>query len=123
NGLGGASTGDGGPAAQATMFAAFGLAADAAGNLYLAESDGDRIRVILATPPTATLTPSTLTFTAASAGNVSDPQSINVAGSLNGLLYIANSDSAWLKVSNDVAAAPSNLQISVDPASLAPGTY
>jgi sugar lactone lactonase YvrE len=46
NGVGGACTGDGGPATAAQLWDPQGLAFDAAGNLYIADLDNYRIRVV-----------------------------------------------------------------------------
>ncbi len=42
----GGARGDGGPATAAALVASLGLALDGAGNLYIAETDADRIRVV-----------------------------------------------------------------------------
>jgi len=41
-----ASTGDGGPAAQASLHSPRGVAVDGSGNIYISESNGNRIRKI-----------------------------------------------------------------------------
>ncbi len=115
--------GDGGAASQSS-FGAAGLALDAAGNLYLSDFYNDRIRVILATPPTASVAQPSLSFTATAGGAQSDPQRIAFSSTLPGLqLVAAQSDSPWLNVPSTVASAPQNIQVSVDPGKLAAGTY
>ena len=57
--------GDGGPAALATLYGATGLTVDTGGNLYIAQSDSARVRVVgqgggAPPPPTPTYTPTSL---------------------------------------------------------------
>ncbi len=114
--------GDGGAASQSS-FGAAGLALDAAGNLYVSDFYNDRIRVILATPPTPSVGQPSLSFSAAAGGPQSAPQPIAFSSSLPGQLVAAQSDSPWLMVPSNVASAPQNIQVSVDPGKLAAGTY
>jgi DNA-binding beta-propeller fold protein YncE len=46
NGVWGAESGDGGPATEATLNSPAGLLLDAAGNLYIADTGNERIRVV-----------------------------------------------------------------------------
>jgi len=68
---GGASFGDNGPATSAQLYEPWGVAVDSAGNLYIADSGNDRIRVL--TPSgsscSASVTPLSL-FAAAAGGNL-----------------------------------------------------
>ena len=54
----GADSGDGGPATLAGLDQPFGMAMDAAGDLYFAEQGGNRVRVVDAAAPAPTATPS-----------------------------------------------------------------
>jgi len=115
--------GDGGPAVQATFGDADGLAVDSTGNLYIADFNNNRVRVVLTATPTLSATPAALSFLAASGGVTAGPQAINVTTSLPGLQVTASSDSPWLIVPSAIAHAPGSISISADPTGLAPGTY
>ncbi len=114
--------GDGG-AASAAAFGAAGLALDASGNLYISDLFNDRIRIVLASPPTLAVAQTSLSFTADSGGAPTPPQAVVVSSTLAGQLLMAQSDSPWLMVPAGVESAPQNLQVYVDPSSLAAGTF
>ena len=114
--------GDGSPAKGASIVAT-GLAFDALGNLYVADGGSSRIRVVLATAPTVSLSPASLSFEASSNGAVSDSQALKVASSLDGFLYTVRSNQPWMKIPPGIASAPSGFEVSADPTGLAPGTY
>jgi trimeric autotransporter adhesin len=122
NGQGGFG-GDGGPAIQASFGDADGLAVDSTGNLYIADFNNNRVRVVLTATPTLSATPTALSFLATSDGLTAGPQAINITSSLPGLQVVASSDSPWLIAPSTVAYAPGSISISVDPTGLAPGTY
>ena len=115
--------GDGGPAIQASFGDADGLAVDSTGNLYIADFNNNRVRVVLTATPTLSATPTALSFLATSGGVTAGPQAINVTSSLPGLQVAASSDSPWLIVPSTIAYAPGSISISADPTGLAPGTY
>jgi sugar lactone lactonase YvrE len=115
--------GDGGPAIQASFGDIDGLAADASGNLYISDFNNNRVRVVLVASPTATASPTTLSFLGDSGGVTTNPQAINVASSLAGLELVASSDSSWLQVPSAIAYTPGSISVAADPAGLAPGTY
>ena len=56
--------GDGGPAIQASLGDADGLAVDSTGNLYIADFNNNRVRVVLTATPTLSATPTALSFLA-----------------------------------------------------------
>jgi uncharacterized protein (TIGR03437 family) len=115
--------GDGGPAIQASLGAADGLATDSSGNLYIADFNNNRVRVVLTATPSVSAAPTALAFLASSNGLAADPQPIKVSSSLPGLQVAAGSDSSWLKVPSAIAFAPGNISVSADPTGLAPGVY
>jgi uncharacterized protein (TIGR03437 family) len=126
NGVPGFS-GDGGIATLASMAVPYGLAIDSAGNLLIADTGNDRIRVVLATPPAVQASPASLTFSATSAGNLSDYQTLSLNSTLSGLVYsagfTARSGGDWLRINKPVGTLPASIQVSVDPTNLQPGDY
>jgi uncharacterized protein (TIGR03437 family) len=115
--------GDGGPAIQASFSQADGLAADSRGNLYVADYNNNRVRVVLTATTTASATPTSLSFLGTGGGVTTSPQAINVVSNLAGLEVAATSDSPWLQVPSAFAYAPGSISVSADPGGLAPGTY
>jgi uncharacterized protein (TIGR03437 family) len=115
--------GDGGPAIQAALSNADGLAVDSRGNLYISDFNNNRVRVVLISTPSASASPTSLSFVATSGGPATSPQAISVSSSLSGLQMTASSDSPWLKVPTTVAYAPGSISVSADPSGLTPGTY
>ncbi len=115
--------GDGGPAIQAALSNADGLAVDSSGNLYISDFNNNRVRVVLTSTPSASASPTSLSFVATSGGPATNPQAISVSSSLAGLRVTVTSDSPWLKVPSTVAYAPGSISVSADPTGLAPGTY
>jgi uncharacterized protein (TIGR03437 family) len=120
-------SGDGGPASQANITGPIALLFDPAGDLLVADWFNHRIRSILVAPPTFQSSPGTLTFSAESDGLPSPAQTVQVDGSIPGLLFgtaVTPTDSApWLQVTPLQGLMPGGAQVSADPTGLAPGTY
>ena len=76
------------------------------------------------TTPVLSVSPQTLSFTAALGGSNPAPSSISVTNSGTGTLnYTAGSDSSWLGVSPVSGTAPQSLQATVSITGLAAGNY
>ncbi len=129
--IAGASTGqfsgDGGPAIMANITGPIALAFDAAGDLIVVDWLNHRVRAILVAPPTFQTSPSTLTFSAESDGLPAPVQTVQVAGSIPGILFgtaVTPQDSApWLQVTPLQGLMPGGAQVTADPTGLAPGIY
>jgi sugar lactone lactonase YvrE len=122
-GMSGAS-GDGGPATSAQI-AVSGIATNARGDLYIANSNfnfGDNVRVILATAPSWSVSPATLSFQAQAGGIATAPQPIHIAG-LSGMPFTAVAGPSWLSVSPSRGTVSATIQAQVNPAQLGAGVY
>jgi uncharacterized protein (TIGR03437 family) len=125
-GIGAASFGGDGSLATLASFAnPYGVAVDAAGNVYIADTFNYRIREVLNQLPTYQVTSasSPLTFSATAGGGAPAAQTINLASSTPGLVFTASASAPWLTISPFSGTIPSVLQVSVDPSTLAAGTY
>jgi uncharacterized protein (TIGR03437 family) len=117
--------GDGGPAVLASIPVPTGLAFDAAGNLFIAQSDNGRVREVLAQAPTAQVSPLELQFKAPSGAAATPIQTLTFAASTPGLAFSLTIPPGhdWLHVSPESGSAPRLIEVYADPFSLSPGTY
>ncbi len=120
-------SGDGGLATSASVRGPHGVAVDAAGNLYIADTFNERIRKVLATAPSFSVAPASLTFSAAAGTPVVPAQQITTSSNVTGLVWrveASTEDGApWLSFSPPVGLTPGTIAVSVNAASLAPGNY
>lgn len=120
--------GDGGLPASAALFIPTDVKLDARGNLYIADAFNNRVRKVSAIGISYQLEPGALSFRAAAeAAEIGLPASVRINSSVQGLAYTATATAAnngrWLSVSPTAGTLPSSLQVSVNPAGLAPGQY
>jgi uncharacterized protein (TIGR03437 family) len=114
---------DGGPAAAAALNNIGGVALDAAGNLYIADSENNRIREVLAANPTYQVTPQTLKFTAAAGGSAPAGQLLRLSAAVSGLAFGAVSSADWLTIIPSTGVLPAALQVTADPSTLPAGSF
>ncbi len=123
--------GDGGSPLKASLAAPQGVFADSAGNVFIADSNNNRIREIPAAAPSFSVSPATLQFSA-SAGGASQTAQIAVSGSQNGLALTAvitlNASSgtpggSWLTLSSTTVVVPGFITVTANPSTLSAGTY
>jgi len=119
--------GDGGPATSASLFLPRGIAVDTAGNLYIADSQNDRVRKVLSTAFSFTASPASLRFSATVGSAASAPQQVTLSSTITGLAWTATarttSGGNWLGVSPVSGQIPAAVSVSVDASSLAAGAY
>jgi uncharacterized protein (TIGR03437 family) len=126
NGTAGFS-GDGGPAASASLSFTKGVAVDGTGNLYIADTGNRRIRKVLATLPSFSVAPAAVKFTAPSGTPMVGAQQIALSSAVTGLGWSAQatteSGGNWLSISPAAGSVPGTIAVSVDVSNLPAGTY
>lgn len=117
NGAAGFS-GDGGAPELAALNSPSGVAVDAAGVVYIADSGNNRIRAVFRNLAVVTgLSVNQLVFGAAIPGGALPPAaSVTISTSIPGYPYTVTSSDPWLKVTPVAGTAPATLQVEVDPA-------
>ncbi len=122
---GGFGSGDGGRAVNASL-APTAIAFDSGGNLYIADANGF-IRKVLATAPTFSASPTTLSFTAPAgtpqAGSQQVATSSNVTGLIWGVQSSTTDGTPWLGFSAPFGYTPGSVTVNVSTVGLKPGNY
>ena len=120
-------SGDGGPATSGSLTAPCGVAVDAAGNLYIADTGNDRIRTLWAAVPSFAASPASLVFSATAGSAASTAQQVTLSSAAAGLGWTAtartSSGGDWLSVSPASGQIPATISVSVNASNLAAGTY
>ncbi len=134
---GGSSLGDGGAAAEAQLNSPFDIAADGAGNLYIADTVNQRVRKVTFPPPPpapagpepepAVLSQSfALSFMPARGGEPEE-QTITLYAEGGAADFRAIPSARWIEASPRsgklAAGAQTTLTVAVNPAGLRPGTH
>ena len=117
--------GDGGLATHAELSYPSTVAVDASGNLFITDVFNNRIREVLATPPTVSVSAQQLSFTAASGGAPTAAQTLSLTSSVEGLAFSLDvtANISWLDLTPVSGSAPRLIQVIADPTGLAPMTY
>lgn len=119
-------SGDGGLSSAASFNSPqLGIVAGPGGNLFIADTLNNRIRVVRNEAPTLTTSRRSVTFQGLPGQSVA-PARIEVRSSVRGLLFdvaarVEGGD--WLRVSANQGAAPANVDLTVDTSQLTPGRY
>jgi uncharacterized protein (TIGR03437 family) len=118
------NTGDGGAPLAATLVAPQGLLIDAKGDLLISDIAGNRIRAVLATPPSISIAPLSMNFSARSGGQITAPKTLSVTSAISGLAFSLELPAVnWLVTGASGGATPQLIEIRANPATLSPGAY
>lgn len=115
--------GDGGPAKNATFNGLSGIAVDARGDLFLADTQNDRIREILSAPASFQVSPNVLSFAGVAGAALPSQQTVRLSPSVPGLAFAAASSAPWLDAGPTSGTMPTTLLVTADPSQLEPGVY
>ncbi len=122
-------SGDGGVATSASLNFPTGMAVDAAGNLYIADTNNNRIREVLTAGPALNVSATSLSLTANAGSSTSSTATVAIAASIGGapqtgLGYSISTPSVpWLVVTPSPGFIPQNLTVSANASALAAGKY
>lgn len=116
------TAGDGGLALRAGFSIPRGLLFDAHGNLFISDVADNRIREVLAAPPSIMVSPTQMSFTAQAGGALAMPQSLSIDGPVSGVAFTIASSANWLVVSGG-GFTPRLIEVRVDPTNLTAGYY
>lgn len=121
----GGFSGDGGIATDAMLEDPTGIWVDSAGNIFIADTENNRVREVLAVPPQVQISPNQLQFSGASNGSISPPQNISLTSPVPGLAFSVqvSANATWLNVTPSSGASPRLIEVSADPTNLQAGTY
>ena len=115
--------GDGAAATAASLYYPWAVLVDGAGNLYIADTNNNRIREVLASGPPVQASPATLNFSAVAGGAAPASQTITLSTATAGLAFSASAGASWLSVTPGAGSAPGLIQVAVNPANLSAGSY
>ena len=115
------SPGDGGPATSASLNNPEGIAVDASGNLFIADTGNNRIREVSAPASALTVLPASLSFSLFAAGLSS--QQISLSGQSAGPAWSASASASWIALSPSSGTVPGKITVAANAGSLPAGTY
>ncbi len=120
NGTAGFS-GDGGSATSASLNSPAGIAVDAGGHLFIADTNNNRVREVLPQAPSLTAFPSAINLSLASGG--SSTQQITLESPLAPIAWNAFPSANWITLTPTSGSGPGVVKAVVNAATLQPGTY
>src|ERR1035437_1096917 len=89
----------------------------------LPDTGNNRVREVFAGAVSYQATPANLSFSTSAGGNAPGTEIINLSSSIAGLSFSASTSATWLSIGPSSGSLPAVLQVSVNPANLAAGTY
>jgi uncharacterized protein (TIGR03437 family) len=118
-------SGDGSPAFFAVLNYPGGVAVDAGGNLFIADTGNSRVREVLASGTAIPFqaNPASLSFSAVAGGAAAAAQTLSLGSVVSGLAFSVTSSAQWLTVSDLTGSIPAAIDVNANPSGLAAGTY
>ncbi|HTW66692.1 MAG TPA: hypothetical protein VME17_18860 [Bryobacteraceae bacterium] len=116
------TAGDGGTALNAGFSVPRGLLFDAKGDLLISDVAGNRLREVLAAPPSVAVAPSQMSFAAQAGGAQTSPQQLTIDGPVSGVAFTITSSADWVVVSAG-GFTPRLVEVRADPSNLTAGSY
>jgi uncharacterized protein (TIGR03437 family) len=113
-------SGDGGPATSAFLDSPYGVAVDASGNLFIADSGNNRVREVLAQAPSLTASPPNINLSIVAGGSAT--QQISLVSAVGGP-WSASASANWITLTPTSGTAPGTISVAISTTSLQPGTY
>ncbi|MBI2685386.1 MAG: hypothetical protein HYX27_03645 [Acidobacteria bacterium] len=120
--------GDGGSPNSAFFSRPMGITTDDAGNIYIADTQNNRVRVIRTLALTTTLSPSPVTLAAVTGSATTVPARVSLTSAVNGLPFTfsvtyGQQQNNWLIVTPSSDVAPATLTLNANATGLGPGRY
>lgn len=121
-------SGDGGSPTAATFSRPFNVATDDAGNVYIADTQNNRIRVVRSVNLTSSLSPSPVNLTAVTGSATATPARVTLSSAVSGLPFTAaitygQTPGNWLTITSSSDVAPATLTLNANATTLAAGRY
>ena len=119
--------GDGGPSGSAWLNQPMGVAVDSGGNVFVADSQNDRVRKIFTDAPPFTVFAARISFEVPAGAPATGARLLDISSVATGLPWTAAATTEdgqpWLVLSAANGAVPGSVTVSVNVTGLKPGVY
>jgi len=126
-GPGNGSSGDGRLPKDGLLSGPNSVVKDGLGNIYISDERNRNIRVIVATPPSGSVSPKSIELTAPAGSTLSEPVDMLIQNPVAGVRFQIDAPAsglpAWLRLSTRQAVTPMRVAVSADAGKLTAGAY